>query len=425
MLTRKTTTWPVVLAALALVWPAAAAAWTWPADGPVLRGFAFGGPEYREHGHTGIDIGAAPGSLVRAPASGRISFAGWLPGNGRTVTIRTADGYAVTLLHLGSTAVAADDGVAEGEAVGTIGPSGDAEVEVPYVHLGVRRAEDPKGYLDPLTLLPARPAPEAAPPAPTPAPPPPASPAPVAPAPTAAAVAEVADVPPVPGVRAEAVRAAVVPGPARTKPEVRATTDAGSKGSLRGRAARAQVKAAKPAEPRAGQARPKPTRRVARPAARRAAERTRRASTVRVAPVPAPPVAQLATPTEDVATPVGGPGAKPPWLLAVAALLALVGVLLLRRIAPGDQEAARKMDSPELSTDGASADRPTADPHRAGLAVCERATTHWPSGGVRRAGGRLRALPAAPRQPGPHGERDGRARHADHGGRRSGGALVR
>src|SRR5512133_3192100 len=68
MLTRKTTTWPVVLAALALVWPAAAAAWTWPADGPVLRGFAFGWPEYRAHGHTGIDIGAAPGSPVRAPA---------------------------------------------------------------------------------------------------------------------------------------------------------------------------------------------------------------------------------------------------------------------------------------------------------------------------------------------------------------------
>src|SRR5512132_662121 len=235
MLTRKTTTWPVVLAALALVWPAAAAAWTWPADGPVLRGFAFGGPEYREHGHTGIDIGAAPGSPVRAPASGRISFAGWLPGNGRAVTIRTADGHAVTLLHLGSIAVAADDGVAEGEAVGTIGPSGDAEADAPYVHLGVRRADDPKGYLDPLTLLPARPAPETAPLAPAPAPPPPAPPTPVAPAPTAAAVAEAAVVPPVTGVRAEPVRAAAVTRAARTKPEVRATTDADSKSSPRAR----------------------------------------------------------------------------------------------------------------------------------------------------------------------------------------------
>ena len=98
--------------------------------------------------------------ILIASAIAVFCIAGWLPGNGRTVTIKTADGYAVTLLHLGSIAVAADDGVAEGEAVGTIGPSGDAEVEVPYVHLGVRRADDPKGYLDPLTLLPARPAPE-------------------------------------------------------------------------------------------------------------------------------------------------------------------------------------------------------------------------------------------------------------------------
>src|SRR4029453_15111866 len=118
-----------------------------------LRGFAFGGPEYREHGHTGIDIGADPGSHVRAPSGGRISFAGWLPGNGGTVTIRTADDYAVTLLHLGSIAVAADDGVAEGEAVGTIGPSGDAEVDVPYVHLGVRRGDDLEGVFHPLRLF--------------------------------------------------------------------------------------------------------------------------------------------------------------------------------------------------------------------------------------------------------------------------------
>jgi hypothetical protein len=156
MLTRKTTGWLALVVGLAFVYPGAARAWTWPSNGPVLRGFAFGGAEYREHGHTGIDIGANAGSPVRAPAGGRISFAGWLPGHGRTVTIRTSDDYAVTLLHLGSIAVAADDGVAEGEPVGTVGPSGDAEVDVPYVHLGVRRADDPKGYLDPLTLLPPR-----------------------------------------------------------------------------------------------------------------------------------------------------------------------------------------------------------------------------------------------------------------------------
>ena len=112
---------------MALVAPAPAAAWTWPADGTVLRGFDFGGPEYREHGHTGIDVGGDAEVAVSAPAGGRVSFAGRLPTHGLTVTIRTLDGFAVTLLHLGSIRVAADDGVAEGERVATIGPSGDAE----------------------------------------------------------------------------------------------------------------------------------------------------------------------------------------------------------------------------------------------------------------------------------------------------------
>src|SRR5215210_7960175 len=139
MLTTKTTT--LVALAVALAAPASAAAWSWPTDGPVLRGFEFGGAAYHEHGHSGLDVGGAAGSAVRAAASGRVSFAGWLPGNGHTITLRTSDGYAVTLVHLGRPAVATGDGVAEGEVVATVGPSGDLEVEVPYVHLGIRHAD--------------------------------------------------------------------------------------------------------------------------------------------------------------------------------------------------------------------------------------------------------------------------------------------
>ena len=51
----------------------------------------------------------------------------------------------------------------EGAVVGTIGPSGTPEHEAPYVHLGVRVASDPNGYVDPLALLPPRAAPAPAP----------------------------------------------------------------------------------------------------------------------------------------------------------------------------------------------------------------------------------------------------------------------
>jgi hypothetical protein len=105
--------------------------------------------------HRGVDIGAdAAGESIVAPAAGTVSFAGTVPTSGRSVTIQTPDGYSVTLTHLGSALVVKGQTVAEQEPVGTVGPSGTAEVDGPYVHLGIRTTSDPNGYLDPLGFLP-------------------------------------------------------------------------------------------------------------------------------------------------------------------------------------------------------------------------------------------------------------------------------
>jgi hypothetical protein len=203
---------PVVL--LLLLWVPAAGAWTWPVNGPVLQGFSFDPAHpYAGGQHRGIDIGADAGASVLAPASGVVSFAGSVPSSGKSVTIDTPDGLAVTLTHLGSISVAKGSAVSEGAVVGTIGPTGTPEVVGPYVHLGVRTAANDQGYLDPLLFLPplvpvvpvaappAATAPVAAPvdaappvpvPAPTPEPAPVVEPAPVADAAPPAA----ADVPP-------------------------------------------------------------------------------------------------------------------------------------------------------------------------------------------------------------------------------------
>ena len=102
-----------VLAALFLV--PAASAWTWPAGGAVLQPFVFDPAHpYAAGQHRGIDIGGDPGSSVLAPAAGTVTFAGSVPSSGRSVTIETADGYSVTLTHLGTVAVAKGDAVAEG-----------------------------------------------------------------------------------------------------------------------------------------------------------------------------------------------------------------------------------------------------------------------------------------------------------------------
>lgn len=145
---------PLVL--LALLWAPAAYAWSWPVQGPVLQPFSFDPAHpYAAGQHRGIDIGAATGAAVVAPAPGTVTFAGSVPTSGTSLTILTADGYSVTLTHLGTLAVSRGTTVAEGATVGTVGPSGTPELDVPYLQLGIRVASDPNGYLDPLTLLPA------------------------------------------------------------------------------------------------------------------------------------------------------------------------------------------------------------------------------------------------------------------------------
>jgi hypothetical protein len=141
---------------LFLVWAPVANAWTWPVQGPVLEPFSYDEAHpYAAGQHRGIDIGAnAAGEQVVAPAAGTISFAGSVPGSGESVTIQTSDGYSVTLTHLGSMAVSKGALIAEGALVGTIGPSGTAEVDGPYVHLGIRVTSDANGYLEPLGFLP-------------------------------------------------------------------------------------------------------------------------------------------------------------------------------------------------------------------------------------------------------------------------------
>src|SRR2546421_7738006 len=128
-----------------LVWAPVAQAWSWPVQGPVLQPFSYDEAHPYDAGqHRGIDIGAAAtGEAVVAPSSGTVSFAGFVPTSGESLTIETADGYSVTLTHLGSIGVATGAAVSEGDVVGTVGPSGTPEQSVPYVHLGIRVTTDP------------------------------------------------------------------------------------------------------------------------------------------------------------------------------------------------------------------------------------------------------------------------------------------
>ncbi len=216
MFARRTTRWATGLG-VALVWALATGpssfAWTWPADGPVLRGFSVGADAYAAGQHRGIDVALEGSAPIRAPVAGEVTFAGAVPTNGLTVTIAVRDAK-VSLTHLGTLHVRRGDVVSEDDVLAEPGPTGEAEHGAPYVHLGVR-VGPAESYVDPLTLLPPRraslppSAPEAPPaphPAPEPSPPPsavPESPAavtpPAAPAPGSvdeAGAGPTADAPP-------------------------------------------------------------------------------------------------------------------------------------------------------------------------------------------------------------------------------------
>jgi Peptidase family M23 len=449
-----------------------AGAWTWPVRGPVLETFSFDPAHpYAAGQHRGIAIGADTGAAVRAPAAGSVTFAGTVPTSGKTLTIDTDGGLAVTLTHLGSLAVARGEAVDEGAVVGTVGPSGTAEFDVPYVHLGIREAAKDQGYLDPLLFLPVL-SPPAAPtppaPAPTPAPaatvgaPDPAPPAaPVAAAPPAAVPAPATV--PVASATPATAPAPAAPPPAAPAPVAASSTSAQPVDAAPAHAASAAAATTAPADVsgplraggvtvgRGSSAAPPPHAVERAPAhsapasVRRASVRRGWATRITAAPAPAPasrhaaarnahaveppgvsrklpgnsvhgatPVAATAPPVERRRDPAGQ-RARHRRAHDVRLVVALSLALLLA-IGGAAASAVRMISGPSLDA-GASTDdtASTEDPRGAGLAVREWTAAHRPRGGLRRAGRRLRPVPPAARERRPHGERDRRARDAGHG----------
>jgi hypothetical protein len=440
----------VVLTALAVA--PAAHSWSWPIDGPVLRAFALGNDPYAGGQHRGVDIGAELGAAVRAPVSGTVSFVGSVPGGGRVVTIQTADGYAVTLLQLGTISAMKGDEVAEGAVVGVVDESSDAVTAAPHVHLGVRVATDPNGYVDPLGLLPARPVVAAPAPAPVPvpaaAPPAMAEPPPVDTSAPAAPPLEVTEVaaPAVSAVQQEtspvsdshapanphAANPSVGPSAAKRKSisqppassEARRSTTASSPNSVatpRAVTKPAGIAETKPPTPLAG--------RMPHPAVALAVRAERPRARLPKAVGASQPVARgifdrfadsAAHPLVERSGGGDSDDSLPVLLTVAAAALLVLAAWLTRRRTHGTEEAVEDARMMNRHDDTAS---PPEDPRGGRVAVCERPATHRPRGGIRGPGRHLRSLPPVARERRPHGQRDGRAWHAGHGRRGSGRRL--
>jgi len=100
-------------------------------------------------GHRGVDLGAIPGSHIRAAAAGTVIFAGALAGRG-VVSISHGAGIRTTYEPV-TAVVVTGEVVAAGEVIGVLQSGHSSCAPATCLHWGARLADG--SYLDPMGLI--------------------------------------------------------------------------------------------------------------------------------------------------------------------------------------------------------------------------------------------------------------------------------
>ena len=127
--------------------PSPGGAWTWPVDGPreVTEPFLAPAHEYGP-GHRGVDITAAAGTTVRAPAPGVVAFRGVVVDR-PLITIDHGGGLVSTFEPVESE-LTAGTVLEAGTTIGTVATGGHADAGT--MHIGVRLNGD---YINPMLMF--------------------------------------------------------------------------------------------------------------------------------------------------------------------------------------------------------------------------------------------------------------------------------
>ena len=116
----------------------------WPIVGVITSAFGWRSSGF----HHGIDIAAAYGDMVKAAASGSVSFTGYKNVYGKTITIRHADGSESLYAHLSKILVSQGQQVSRGESIGAVGTSGNSTG--PHLHFEVKKGSR---TINPMSVL--------------------------------------------------------------------------------------------------------------------------------------------------------------------------------------------------------------------------------------------------------------------------------
>lgn len=111
----------------------------WPADGYLTSTFGRRASPFGTGStdfHKGLDIANRPGTPVRAPAQGIVTFAGWDGGYGNCVVINHGNNISTRYGHLQQIFAKLGQAVSRGDVIGSIGSTGRSTG--PHLHYEVR-----------------------------------------------------------------------------------------------------------------------------------------------------------------------------------------------------------------------------------------------------------------------------------------------
>lgn len=130
--------------------PRGGRSYRWPVMGRINSPFGWRRHPVtrRRDFHTGIDIKAGRGMLIRSSRDGRVAYSGWMGGYGKVVVIEHSGGQSTFYAHCSSLLVAQGAKVGQGQNIARVGTTGRSTG--PHLHFEVRKGNSP---VNPLQYL--------------------------------------------------------------------------------------------------------------------------------------------------------------------------------------------------------------------------------------------------------------------------------
>lgn len=118
-----------------------------PVSGTITSRFGVSS-NIRRSSHTGLDIAAPTGTLVKAAASGTVTFSGWKGSYGNMLVISHGNGVQTYYGHCSKLYAKNGQTVSQGDVVASVGSTGNSTG--PHLHLEIRvngTAYNPQNYI--------------------------------------------------------------------------------------------------------------------------------------------------------------------------------------------------------------------------------------------------------------------------------------